>query len=129
MSTNIYYLGQRESLNTHCIYNLNLTINDRTLVHPVHVSSNLNSPAILGIDAIKTFGFIYSPFKNSFSFESPSKSVHSFHGVTPSPSSDLDSASVLASLSTSKTFTIPALASLSFCFNCLLSAFLAWLTC
>ena len=102
-----------ESLNTHGIYNLKLTINGRTLVHPVYVASNLSSPAILGIDAIKAFGLLYSPFKHSFSFESQSKSVHTVQGVAPSPSPDLDSASILASLSTTKTVTIPALTSLS----------------
>ncbi len=47
---------------------LKLTIGNKNIIHPVYVTEN-KTQAILGIDAIKAFGLLYSPPKNSFSFE------------------------------------------------------------
>ena len=55
------------------IYDLDLTIQGRTVRHPVYVANNLGNAAILGIDAIKAFGLIYSPTKNNFNFENKIK--------------------------------------------------------
>ncbi len=94
------------------IYDFNLTIQGRTIRHPVYVANNLGNAAILGIDAIKAFGLIYSPSKNSFNFENKINQVNSVNKVNPLLLSDFDTSSQLASLSVIKSVTIPALTSL-----------------
>jgi hypothetical protein len=89
------------SLNIVGVYNMSLEMNNRKITSPVFVCSNLNQKAILGMDAIRKFGLIYSPNKNSFSFE-----------TIPICENNLFP-STLASLSTVKTVKIPALTSIS----------------
>jgi len=113
-----------QQLKTVGLYDLKLTIGSRSLVLPVYVTENKNA-AILGIDAIKAFGLLYSPTKNSFSFEKIlTAAVHpltaavqnlpaAIHAISPMPTIDLDQNSVLATLSVLKTVTLPPLTSLS----------------
>ena len=55
-------------MNVTGLYHLKLSINNRSIVHPVYVCENA-AQSILGIDAIRKFGLVYSPSKHSFSFE------------------------------------------------------------
>jgi hypothetical protein len=57
-----------QQLKTVGLYNLKLTIGSRSIIHPVYVTEN-KTLAILGIDAIKAFGLLYSPLKYCFTFE------------------------------------------------------------
>ena len=88
------------------VYNLDFSVNGRTVKSPVFVCSNLNQKAILGMDAIKKFGLIFSPIKNVFSFEASTVAETSF---SPLPLTS----TTIASLSVVKTVKIPPLTSLS----------------
>ena len=101
-----------QQLKTVGLYDMKLTIGNRTIVHPVYVTEN-KTQAILGIDAIKAFGLLYSPSKNSFSFENLMTPVHSVSPISPMPTSDLDPSSALTSISIIKSVTLPPLTSLS----------------
>jgi len=90
-----------DSLKIVGVYNLTFSLQNRSITSPVFVCSNLNQNAILGMDAIKKLGLIYSPIKEQFSFETPS--VNSLDN-TPAH---------LASLTTIKSITIPPLTSVS----------------
>ncbi len=52
-----------QQLKTVGLYNIKLTIGSRSNIHPFYVTEN-KTPAILGIDAIKAFGLLYSPSKH-----------------------------------------------------------------
>jgi hypothetical protein len=104
-----------QQLKTVGLYDMKLTIGNRTIIHPVYVTEN-KTQAILGIDAIKAFGLTYSPSKHSFSFEnsvSASQPVLAISPIAPMPTSDLDLSSSLTSISTLKSVTLPPLTSLS----------------
>ena len=105
-----------QQLKTVGLYDMKLTIGNRTIIHPVYVTEN-KTQAILGIDAIKAFGLNYSPSKHSFSFENSvsanSQPVHAISPIAPMPTSDLDLSSSLTSISTLKSVTLPPLTSLS----------------
>ena len=90
-----------DSLKIVGVYNMCLQVNNRSVTSPVFVCSNLNQKAILGMDAIRKFGLIYSPLKNSFSFESIPVCETTLFPTT------------LASLSLVKSVKIPALTSVS----------------
>ncbi len=53
------------ALNIVGVYNLTFSVNGRSATSPVFVCSNLNQSAILGMDAIKKLGLMFSPNKNS----------------------------------------------------------------
>ena len=89
-----------DSLKVVGVYNMEFTLQNRTIVSPVFVCSNLNQNAILGMDAIKKFGLIYSPIKERFSFET----TH-VNSVQHSPTQ-------LATLKTVKTIIVPPLMSI-----------------
>ena len=72
-------------MNVTGLYHLKLSINNRSIVHPVYVCENA-AQSILGIDAIRKFGLVYSPSKHSFSFEQ-SASVSSLSSPPPPLSS------------------------------------------
>ncbi len=105
-----------QQLKTLGLYDMKLTIGYRSIIHPVFVTEN-KTQAILGINAIKAFGLLYSPSKNSFSFENSvsldSQPVHSISPIAPMLTPDLDLSLALASLSTLKSVTVPPLTSLS----------------
>ena len=90
-----------DSLKIVGVYNMSFQVNNRSVTSPVFVCSNLNQKAILGMDAIRKFGLIYSPLKNSFSFETIPISETTLFPTT------------LASLSLVKSVKIPALTSVS----------------
>ncbi len=85
-----------QQLKTVGLYNLKLTIGSRSIIHPVYVTEN-KTPAILGIDAIKAFGLLYSPLKHCFTFEKNvlSSPVHAVSQNSPIVSSELDPSSNL----------------------------------
>ncbi|MGV1013304.1 MAG: reverse transcriptase family protein, partial [Flavobacterium sp.] len=106
------------------VYNLSFNLNGQSIISPVYVCSNLNQDAILGMDAIKKFGLIYSPKRERFSFENEKISATTFSDSYFKTSSDSyqptfsdgyfsDNPSALASLSVIKTVKIPPLTSLS----------------
>ena len=91
-------------MNVTGLYHLKLSINNRSIVHPVYVCENA-AQSILGIDAIRKFGLVYSPSKHSFSFEQ-SASVSSLSSPPlPSPPSN----EFFAHLSVTNPVTLPAL--------------------
>ncbi len=61
-------LASNQQLKTVGLYNLKLVIGSRSIIHPVYVTEN-KTPTILGIDAIKAFGLLYSPSKHYFTFK------------------------------------------------------------
>jgi hypothetical protein len=105
-----------QQLKTVGLYDMKLTVGNRTIIHPVYVTEN-KTQAILGIHAIKAFGLLYSPSKHSFSFENSvsvnSQPAHAISPIVPMPTSDLDPSSSLVSFSTLKSVTLPPLTSLS----------------
>ncbi len=105
-----------QQLKTVGLYDMKLTIGHRSIIHPVFVTEN-KTQAILGINAIKAFGLLYSPSKNSFSFQNSvsldSQPVHSISPIAPMLTPDLHLSSALASLSTLKSVTVPPLTFLS----------------
>jgi hypothetical protein len=105
-----------QQLKTVGLYDMKLTVGNKTIIHPVYVTEN-KTQAILGIHAIKAFGLLYSPSKHSFSFENSvsvnSQPAHAISPIVPMPTSDLDPSSSLVSFSTLKSVTLPPLTSLS----------------
>ncbi len=72
-----------QQLKTVGLYDMKLTIRNRSIIHPVFVTEN-KTQAILGINAIKAFGLLYSPSKNSISFEnSVSLDSQPVHSISP----------------------------------------------
>ena len=104
-----------QQLRTVELYDLKLTIGSKSITHPVYVTEN-KTPAILGIDAIKAFGLLYSPLKHCFTFEKVnvlSSPVHAVSQNSPIASSELDSSSNLTPLTLTKNVLLPPLTSLS----------------
>ncbi len=104
-----------QQLKTVGLYNLKLTIGSPSIIYPVYVTEN-KTPAILGIDAIKAFGLLYSPLKHCFTFKKEnvfSSPVHAVSQNSPNASSKLDSLSTLTPLTLNKNILLPPLTSLS----------------
>jgi hypothetical protein len=104
-----------QQLKTVGLYHLKLTIGSQSILHPVYVTEN-KTPAILGIDAIKAFGLLYSPLKHCFTFKKQnvlSLPVHAVSQNSPNVSSELDSSSNLTPLTLNKNVLLPLLTSLS----------------
>ena len=100
-------------LRTIGVYYLKLTFQQRSIITPVAVCENVSQP-ILGIDAIKKFGLIFSPNSNSFSFENASiASVQPPRLPAPPADYAVDPHFVVASLSIIKSVKLPPLTSLS----------------
>jgi hypothetical protein len=75
-----------QQLSTIGLYDLKLTIGSKSIIHPGYVTEN-KTPAILGIDAIKAFGLLYSPSKNCFTFETKnSLPIHAISRNSPNNS-------------------------------------------
>ena len=89
-------------LQTLGLYSFKLTIDNKTIIHPVYVCADATQ-SILGIDAIKAFGLRYSPTSHSFDFE------NNFPNLAVSQNSI---STQLASLSVLKNIVIPPLTSL-----------------
>ncbi len=98
-----------QQLKTVGLYDLKLTIGSKSIIHPVYVTKN-KTPAILGIDAIKAFGLLYSPLKHCFTFEKQnilSSPVHAVSPNSPIVSSELDSLSILTPFTLNKNILLP----------------------
>ncbi len=97
-------------LKTVGLYDMKLTKGNRSIIQPVFITES-KTQAILGINAIKAFGLLYSPSKNSFSFENSvsldPQPVHFITPIAPMLTPELDLSLALASLSTLKSVTVP----------------------
>ena len=82
------------------VYNLKLSVNAKSIIHPIYVCDNLQQNAILGIDAIKHLGIVFDPSHNLFAFAADHSKWHKVADISPT---------VVAALHTAKAVTLPPL--------------------